>query len=62
MRQFPAKCPFTQNSVQAPLAYAVVLVLFFDIKSRREEVWLMQHFSEYAEYRRHAKKLIPFIY
>ena len=44
------------------LAYAVVLVLFFDIKSRREEVWLMQHFSEYAEYRRHAKKLIPFIY
>lgn len=44
------------------LAYALVLVVFFDIKSRREEIWLMQRFPDYAEYRRHVRKLIPFIY
>lgn len=44
------------------LAYAAVLFVFFDIKSRREEVWLMARFPAYAAYRRRVRKLIPFVY
>jgi len=44
------------------LGYAALTVLFFDIKTRREENWLMQRFPEYAAYRRRVRKLIPFIY
>ena len=44
------------------LAYAVVLAVFFDIKTRREEIWLARRFPQYAEYRTRVKKLIPFVY
>ncbi len=44
------------------LVYAVVLFVFFDIKSRREERWLMRKFPDYAAYRTRVHKLIPFIY
>ena len=44
------------------LGYALVLLLFFDIKSRREERWLKEKFSGYAAYQRRVHKLIPFIY
>jgi protein-S-isoprenylcysteine O-methyltransferase Ste14 len=44
------------------LGYAFMLLIFFDIKSRREEQWLQAKFLEYAEYRSRVKKLIPFIY
>jgi len=44
------------------LAYAASTILFFDIKTRREERWLMQRFPEYAAYRTRVRKLIPFIY
>ena len=44
------------------LAYAALTVLFFDIKTRREENWLMLRFPEYAAYRKRVRKLIPFIY
>lgn len=44
------------------LGEALLLAVFFDIKSRREEAWLMQRFPGYAEYRRRVRKLIPFIY
>ena len=44
------------------LVYALVLIVFFDIKSRREETWLIQHFPDYAAYRQRVRKLIPFIY
>lgn len=44
------------------LGYALLLFLFFDIKSRREEAWLMERFADYADYRRRVRKLIPFIY
>jgi len=44
------------------LGYAALTVLFFDIKTRREETWLLQRFPEYAAYRRRVRKLIPFIY
>ncbi len=41
---------------------AAALAVFFDIKSRREEVWLAEHFPNYEDYRRRVRKLIPFIY
>lgn len=44
------------------LVYALILFIFFDIKSRREEQWLMQKFPGYEDYRRRVRKLIPFIY
>jgi protein-S-isoprenylcysteine O-methyltransferase Ste14 len=44
------------------LAYAALLLVFFDLKSRREERWLRRKFSGYADYQRRVRKLIPFIY
>jgi len=44
------------------VAFAIVLFIFFDLKSRREEVWLTQKYPGYAEYQRQVRKLIPGIY
>ncbi len=44
------------------LAYAAALLIFFDIKSRREERWLCEKFSDYAAYQRRVKRLVPFVY
>ncbi len=44
------------------LGLSVLLFLFFDIKSHREEQWLRQRFPQYAAYQHRVKKLIPFIY
>ena len=50
------------NTSLVTLIYAGVLLVFFDIKSRREERWLSQTFPDYAAYQRHVHKLIPFVY
>jgi protein-S-isoprenylcysteine O-methyltransferase Ste14 len=42
--------------------YVLVLFVFFDIKSRREEKWLTDKFMDYTGYQKRVKKLIPFIY
>lgn len=44
------------------ICYALLLFVFFDIKSRREERWLMEKFPEYADYRKRVRRLIPFVY
>jgi protein-S-isoprenylcysteine O-methyltransferase Ste14 len=44
------------------LCYTAMLLILFDIKSRREERWLMDKFSGYAAYQEKVRKLIPFIY
>jgi protein-S-isoprenylcysteine O-methyltransferase Ste14 len=44
------------------LAYASLLLIFFEIKSRREEMWLLAKFPDYAEYRRHTGRFIPFLH
>ena len=44
------------------LAYSICLFLFFDIKARREEVWLVERFAGYKDYQARVKKLIPGIY
>jgi protein-S-isoprenylcysteine O-methyltransferase Ste14 len=44
------------------LVLAVVLLAFLDVKSRREERWLLEAYPGYADYRRRVKKLVPFVY
>jgi protein-S-isoprenylcysteine O-methyltransferase Ste14 len=44
------------------LIYAVILLIFIDIKSRREERWLVEKFPEYSDYQKQVRKLIPYIY
>jgi protein-S-isoprenylcysteine O-methyltransferase Ste14 len=43
-------------------AYATMLFLFLDLKSRREERWLREKFPGYLEYSKRVRKMIPFIY
>jgi protein-S-isoprenylcysteine O-methyltransferase Ste14 len=51
-------------AMASPLAVAgaVVLGVFFDLKSRREEVWLADAYPGYEAYRARTRKLIPWIY
>jgi protein-S-isoprenylcysteine O-methyltransferase Ste14 len=44
------------------LAYVLVLFVFLDLKSRREETWLSEKFPGYASYQRRVRRLIPFLY
>lgn len=44
------------------LGYAATLLIFFDVKSRREERWLAAKFAGYGAYQGRVKKLIPFVY
>jgi protein-S-isoprenylcysteine O-methyltransferase Ste14 len=43
------------------LGAAVVLLGFFELKSRREEAWLEGRFSGYTAYRARTRRLIPWI-
>jgi protein-S-isoprenylcysteine O-methyltransferase Ste14 len=49
---------------QSPLRLLLTLALlvFFDRKARREEIWLQEQYPEYASYKIRVKKLIPWIY
>ena len=49
------------NSLLA-LAMTVVLPLFFEVKSRREERQLLARFPGYADYRRRVRKFFPYLY
>lgn len=44
------------------LVLAFILLIFFDLKSRREESWLIEKFPEYRAYQQKTKKLIPYLY
>jgi len=44
------------------LAGAVVLAVFADLKSRREEAWLAEQFAGYAAYRQRTRRLVPWLY
>ncbi len=43
------------------IALAAVLLGFFELKSRREEVWLAERFPGYPAYRERTRRLIPWI-
>lgn len=40
----------------------IVLLIWLDMKSRREEKWLTDQYPEYTAYRARVKKLLPFVY
>lgn len=44
------------------IGYVILLLIFFDLKSRREERWLKEKFPEYVAYQKRVRKLIPFVY
>ncbi len=44
------------------LLYALILFVFFDVKSRTEERWLTEKYPDYPGYRRRVRKLIPWVY
>lgn len=44
------------------LALALFLFVWFELKLRREEKWLLGKYPEYAAYQARVKKLIPFVY
>lgn len=44
------------------LVGTILLFLFFDAKSRQEEVWLSDRYPGYSSYQQDVKKLIPGIY
>jgi protein-S-isoprenylcysteine O-methyltransferase Ste14 len=45
----------------AALFWSLVLWGFFELKSRREEVWLEARFDGYAAYRARTRRLIPWL-
>ena len=45
------------------LVLTILLAVFADLKSRREELWLEQQYAGYRDYKRRTKnRLIPFIW
>jgi protein-S-isoprenylcysteine O-methyltransferase Ste14 len=45
------------------LVLTLVLAVFFELKAKREEAWLVDHYPEYAAYRRRTpRKLLPWVY
>jgi protein-S-isoprenylcysteine O-methyltransferase Ste14 len=44
------------------VAGSLVLLVFFRLKSAREEVWLERRYPEYAAYRAGTRRMLPFIY
>ena len=44
------------------LLLTLVLFIFFDVKSRREEQWLSEKYADYTTYQTRVRKLIPLIY
>jgi protein-S-isoprenylcysteine O-methyltransferase Ste14 len=43
-------------------ALTVILFVWFDLKSRREERWLAERYPDYQLYQHRVRKLIPFVY
>ena len=47
----------------AGLCLTLALTLVLDLKSRREELWLAEHYDGYAAYRRRTpRRFLPFLY
>jgi protein-S-isoprenylcysteine O-methyltransferase Ste14 len=44
------------------IALAIVLFAFFDLKSRREEKWLVEAYPGYQDYPQRVRKLVPWVY
>lgn len=45
------------------LVLTLALVVVFELKARREEAWLLDHYPGYAEYLQHTRhRFLPFVY
>ncbi len=44
------------------LLLAALLAVFFELKSRREEAWLVDHYVGYQTYISHTRRFIPWLY
>lgn len=57
-------CVGVSLAAQSPVAGAVsvVLAIWLNFKANFEESWLMTRYTDYATYRTHTKKFIPFIW
>ena len=44
------------------LLLAVLLAVFLDLKSRREEAWLMDHYAGYPAYLGRTRRFFPYLY
>jgi protein-S-isoprenylcysteine O-methyltransferase Ste14 len=44
------------------VCFALLLFILLDVKSRREEEWLIGKYQGYADYRKRVRKLLPFLY
>lgn len=44
------------------LGIALIQVIFLDLKARREERWLCDHFADYSAYAARVKRFIPRVY
>ena len=44
------------------LLLACLVAVFFSLKSRREEAWLLEHFDGYAAYMTRTRRFIPWVY
>ena len=53
---------FLHTQALLTLAELLALMIFFEIKSNKEEYWMRQAYPEYADYQRRTAKLIPRIY
>jgi protein-S-isoprenylcysteine O-methyltransferase Ste14 len=43
------------------IVLSVILLVFFELKAKREEAWLLQHDEGYADYRARTRRFIPWI-
>jgi protein-S-isoprenylcysteine O-methyltransferase Ste14 len=50
------------NASLAALAVGLILAFLLDLKSRREEAWLRQHFAGYNDYARRTRRFVPGAY
>lgn len=50
------------TAAPAALAGAALLLVFFRLKSGREEAWLRDRYPEYAAYAARTRRLLPFLY
>lgn len=44
------------------LIVALIYVVFYDLKARREEAWLREQYPGYAAYASHTKRFVPYVY
>ncbi len=44
------------------LGTALALLVFYDLKAREEEKWLIEKYSDYRAYQHQVKRFIPWIY